>query len=206
MSFNDLKQLQQQQKQQLDQITALKSKRSQLIVYINQHIHTQSQKLTQLLNDKHRLEHELSELSTNPQFSTAVGKSFRHLRHHLNWPTKGKIIPKYGTKIDKSQLKWKGVLFKAQMNQPVYAVADGKVIFARWLPGYGLLMIIYHGQGYMTLYGRNHYLYKKTGDIVRAGDQIAAVGDSGGYQTPALYFAIRHSTIPINPIRWLKRS
>ena len=67
-------------------------------------------------------------------------------------------------------------------------------------------MIIYHGQGYITLYGRNHYLYKKEGDVVRAGDQIAAVGNSGGYEKPALYFAIRHNTLPVNPIDWLRRS
>ena len=205
-SYQSLNQLKTQELQQLRAMRDISTKRKFLINTINTQIQTQSQQLTALLANKQRLESEVQQLSQNPVFYQVSGKSFSALAHRLNWPTKGALINNYNTQIDGSQLKWNSVLFNAAMDQPVYAVADGKVIFARWLQGYGLLMIIYHGQGYITLYGRNHYLYKKEGDIVRAGDQIAAVGDSGGYNTPALYFAIRHNTLPVNPIDWLRRS
>lgn len=205
-SYQQLNQLRLQEHHQLEHIQALRIKRNQLIKNIKITIHGAAHKLHRLLADKQRLEAELRSLNANPLLYAAIGKPFSKLKHHLSWPTTGKLIAKYGTKIDKSQLRWEGVLFKAHQDQPVYAVADGKVIFARWLQGYGLLIIIYHGQGYMTLYGRNHYLYKKTGDLVHAGDQIAAVGDSGGHQNPSLYFAIRHNTLPLNPIGWFKHS
>lgn len=205
-NYQQLSQLRLQERHQLARIQSLKLKRNQLINRIKDTIHGASRKLQILLGDKQRLEQEVASLNANSPYYAAIGKPFSKLRHHLNWPTKGKLIAKYGTKIDESQLRWKGVLFNAHQDQPVYAVADGKVIFARWLQGYGLLIIVYHGQGYMTLYGRNHYLYKKTGDIVHAGDQIAAVGDSGGHQHPSLYFAIRHNTLPLNPTGWFKHS
>ena len=205
-SYLQLSQLRRQERNQLRRIRSLKIERNILIKKIKITLRGASHKLQTLLADKQRLEDELRSLNTNPLLYAAIGKPFSRLRHHLSWPTKGKLIAEYGTKIDKSQLRWKGVLFNAHQDQPVYAVADGKVIFARWLQGYGLLIIIYHGQGYMTLYGRNHYLYKKTGDIVHAGDQIAAVGDSGGHQRPSLYFAIRHNTLPLNPTGWFKHS
>lgn len=204
-SYQSLKQLTAQELQQLNTMKEVSDKRRSLIKTINTQIQTQSQQLSLLIANKQRLENELQQLSQNPLLFQAAGRSFSTLQHHLSWPTKGTLINEYDTQIDGSQLKWNGVLFNAPLDQPVYSVADGKVIFARWLQGYGLLMIIYHGQGYMTLYGRNHYLYKKTGDIVHAGDQIGAVGESGGYETPALYFAIRHNTIPINPVDWFKR-
>lgn len=197
-----IEKLRQQQQAQLAHTQALQNKRNSLIKIINDHIQTQSQQLQSLQSDKQHLETAIKQLSHYPLLYNAIGQSFSHLKHHLSWPTSGKLIQEFGSKIDKSQLRWKGVLFKAHTDQPVYAVADGKVIFARWLQGYGLLTIIYHGHGYMTLYGRNHYLYKKTGDTVHAGDQIAAVGNSGGYKKPALYFAIRHNTIPVNPMSW----
>lgn len=205
-SYQQLRQLKAHEQQQLASMKSLKIKRNKLINKIKNSMQSESQKLQNLLHDKHQLEKELHDLATNPLYFQALGKPFSQLKHHLSWPTKGKLVAKYGTKFDKSQLRWKGVLFKAHMDQPVYAVADGKVIFARWLEGYGLLIIIYHGQGYMTLYGRNHYLYKKTGDVVRAGDQIAAVGDTGGHETPSLYFAIRHNTLPLNPVAWFEHA
>ncbi len=205
-NYRKLSQLKRSKQHQLDLMEHLKIKRNNLIFNIKNNIQSESQKLHELLFDKQQLETELRNLYSKSLFFQAIGKPFSQLKHHLSWPTKGKLVAKYGTKFDKSQLIWEGVLFKTHMDQPVYAVADGKVIFSRWLQGYGLLIIIYHGQGYMTLYGRNHYLYKKTGDLVRAGDQIAAVGDTGGHQSAALYFAIRHNTLPMNPLAWFKRA
>ena len=82
---------------------------------------------------------------------------------------------------------------------------QAKVVFSRWLKGFGLLVIINHGQGYMTLYGRNNSLYQKAGDWVNAGDVIATVGQSGGFSEPSLYFAIRHNSQPQNPEKWCRK-
>jgi septal ring factor EnvC (AmiA/AmiB activator) len=79
------------------------------------------------------------------------------------------------------------------------------VIFSDWLPGYGLLLIINHGKNFMSLYGRNRNLYKKVGEIVHQGDIIASVGQSGGYDTPSLYFAIRQNAKPVDPSRWCSK-
>lgn len=133
-------------------------------------------------------------------------KDFASLQGRLYWPTVGKVSAHYGELMDAGGLHWDGVLINAKLNQPVYAVADGRIVFAKWLAGYGLLIIINHGNGYMTLYGRNHSLYKNVNDEVHTGDMIATVGRSGGYQQPDLYFAIRHNAQPLNPERWCKSS
>jgi len=105
---------------------------------------------------------------------------------------------------EKFQRKNSGILITAPENQDVHAIANGRIIFADWLAGYGLLIIIDHGRGFVSIYGRNRNLYKKTNNSVRAGEIIATVGNTGGYQTPALYFAIRYNKNPMDPERWCK--
>lgn len=132
-------------------------------------------------------------------------KNFALLRGKLPWPTKGTVLHYFNTTIAKSELKSTAELISAPDEQPVYSVAPGVVVFSKWLEGYGLLIIINHGEGYMTLYGRNHSLYKHEGDQVAAGDLIATVGQSGGYEKPALYFAIRYNAKPLDPNQWCVR-
>ena len=98
-----------------------------------------------------------------------------------------------------------GVLIAGKENQVIRAIYPGKIIFADWLPGYGLLLIIDHGEGYMSLYARNHVLNKNVGEQVAAGEPIARVGHTGGYEHSALYFEIRHDGKPENPIKWCHR-
>ena len=105
--------------------------------------------------------------------------------------------------IQGSELKWSGTLFSAPQDRLVKAVAPGRVVYADWMSGYGWLLIIEHDHGYMTLYGRNHYLYKKVGQTVRGGEIIARSGKSGGFRQPALYFSLRHNGAPLNPSEWL---
>jgi septal ring factor EnvC (AmiA/AmiB activator) len=93
-------------------------------------------------------------------------------------------------------------MIKAKKDQSVHVIANGEVVFADWLSGYGLLLIVEHGNGYMSLYGRNQNLYKEVGDKVREGEVIARVGKSGGYKIPELYFAIRHNAKAENPASW----
>src|SRR3990167_4098112 len=183
----------------------LKQDRQFVVIQLNSKISNQQQKLNELLTNKRLLEQTITHLDKATQPHTLIKEDFAHSKGQLNWPTKGQIMPFFGTKIYQSELRWDGILIQAPENQPIYAVANGQVVFAKWLPGYGLLLIISHGHGYMTLYGRNHTIYKKSGDFVHAGDLIATVGDSGGYDQPALYFAIRHNAIPLNPMYWCSK-
>lgn len=203
--FHRLNQLRKTQQSDQFSLKTEKMNRYQLIKKINSTIKNKDQQLTALIDDKHHLEKILQNLEREKLYRTILAENFIHLRGKLSWPTKGEVQNYFGTKIDQSELRWNGILIKAPEGQPVYAIASGIVIFAKWMPGYGLLMIINHGHGYMTLYGRNHILYKKAGDIVHAGDPIATVGESGGYQTPALYFEIRHNAKPLNPRLWCQR-
>src|SRR3990167_1369459 len=182
------------------------TERQQLIQTINQHIETKHQKLVSLLHDKLRLEKTIERLSE--ENSKENGKDvfsnapFARLRGTLPWPLHGQVRHQFGTQVYQSELKWDGTLINALSGQPVRAVAAGRVIFAKWMAGYGLLLIINHGNGYMTLYGRNQTLTQKVGDRVIAGEVIGTAGKSGGFLRPALYFSIRHNAQALNPTHW----
>jgi murein hydrolase activator len=197
-----LQSLQSKQQLQIQQLQQTKKNRQQLIFLLSKNIQSRQQRLSLLITNKRRLEKAIAQVG-NPK--AAFPKAdLAKLHDRLHWPTRGRVQQLFGTQIEQSELKWGGVLIKAPENQPIYAIASGKVVFSKWLAGYGFLLIISHGNGYMTLYGRNHVLYKKTGDIVRRGDEIATVGQTGGYNHPALYFAVRHNGKPINPARFIK--
>lgn len=192
--------LQNQQQQQHQQLTMNKQQRLQLLQTLNSQISNNQQQLTTLLANKLALEKIVSHFATRhtaivePVFSTRHGK--------LPWPTRGKIVQQFGTSIEHSQLKSTGVLIGAAEGQNVYAIAPGQVVFANWMAGYGLLLIIDHGNGFMSIYGRNNSIYKKAGEQVKAGELIATVGDTGGYEQSALYFALRRDGKPVNPEQW----
>lgn len=127
---------------------------------------------------------------------------FRTLKGKLPWPSVGRIRYKFGTPRGSGDLNWQGVLVTAQPGTPVHAVSHGRVAFADWLRGFGLMMIIEHGDGYMSLYGHSESMFKDVGDWVEAGELIAKVGDSGGREMSGLYFEIRHRGTPVDPVRW----
>jgi septal ring factor EnvC (AmiA/AmiB activator) len=104
------------------------------------------------------------------------------------------------------ELRWDGVLISAPEGQEVRAVHHGRVAFADWLRGFGLLLIIDHGDGYMTLYGHNQSLFKETGEWVEAGEPVALVGTSGGRARAGVYFGIRHQGRPVDPGAWCRAS
>ncbi len=129
---------------------------------------------------------------------------FRTLKGSLDWPVKGKILSRFGSLRKGGKLKWQGVTIAASSGVEVKAVTTGKVVFADWFRNMGLLMILDHGEGYMSLYGHNERLLKKPGDWVLAGETIARVGDSGGQGRSALYFEIRQGGSPVNPALWCR--
>ncbi len=129
---------------------------------------------------------------------------FASLRGKLPWPAHGPIAAHYGTSRKLGTSKWQGVLIAAAEGQEVRAISKGRVVFSDWMRGFGLLLIIDHGDGYMSLYGQNQNLRKNTGDWVNGGDVIASVGDGGGQMSPGLYFEIRRGGAPINPAQWCR--
>ena len=130
-------------------------------------------------------------------------RPFRARKGRLAWPLTGQLIAHYGAERD-AGVRWHGVFIAAAEGSAVHAVAAGRVVFADWLRGLGLLLIIDHGRGYMTLYGHNQSLYKEVGDWVEAGEVIAAVGGSGGENRAGLYFEVRVRGKPDNPLAWLR--
>lgn len=133
------------------------------------------------------------------------GGPFASARGKLPWPVDGRLVARYGTpRGGDARTKWDGVLIGAPAGSQVRAVHGGRVVFADWLRGAGLLVILDHGNGYLSLYGHNQNLLKSAGDVVKAGDPIATVGSSGGQETSALYFAIRQNGRPSDPAQWCR--
>lgn len=136
----------------------------------------------------------------------SYGGPFEQAKGKLPWPVDGRLLARFGeSRGDDDRTKWDGVMISASAGSQVHAVHGGRVVFADWLRGAGLLVILDHGNGYLSLYGHNQSLLKEAGDIVKAGEAIATVGNSGGGQdTPALYFAIRQQGRPSDPAQWCR--
>ncbi|MGE6293909.1 peptidoglycan DD-metalloendopeptidase family protein [Aeromonas media] len=138
--------------------------------------------------------------------STKTSGSYNGLSTNgsLRWPVQGPILISYGSPRT-AELKWKGTLIGASEGTQVKAVAPGQVVYADWLDGFGMLLVIDHGRGYMSLYGHNQSLLRQVGQSVEQGEPVALVGDSGGQDRPGLYFEIRYQGEAINPTKWLAR-
>ncbi|MCF7531368.1 murein hydrolase activator EnvC family protein [Pseudomonas petrae] len=136
----------------------------------------------------------------------SYGGAFEQAKGKLPWPVDGRLLARFGeSRGDDERTKWDGVMISAAAGSQVRAVHGGRVVFADWLRGAGLLVILDHGNGYLSLYGHNQSLLKEAGDVVKAGEAISTVGNSGGGQdTPALYFAIRQQGRPSDPAQWCR--
>lgn len=135
----------------------------------------------------------------------SFGGPFVSAKGKLPWPVDGRLLARFGeARGDDARSTWDGVMISASAGSQVHAVHGGRVVFADWLRGAGLLVILDHGNGYLSLYGHNQSLLKAAGDIVKAGEAISTVGNSGGQDTPALYFAIRQQGRPSDPAQWCR--
>jgi septal ring factor EnvC (AmiA/AmiB activator) len=143
-------------------------------------------------------------LATNESLPSNAfdGGSFESLRGKLNLPVRGEVTNKFGTSRQDTGLTWKGLFIKSNEGNEVKSVASGRVVFADWMRGFGNLMIVDHGGGYMSLYGNNQALLRKMGDTVKGGDTIASVGNSGGNDTPGLYYELRSRSKAFDPMSW----
>ena len=135
----------------------------------------------------------------------SYGGAFSAARGKLPWPVNGRLLARFGdARGNDARAKWDGVMISANPGTQVHAVHGGRVVFADWLRGAGLLVILDHGNGYLSLYGHNQSLLKSAGDIVKAGEAISTVGDSGGQDSAGLYFAIRQQGRPTDPSQWCR--
>lgn len=200
-----IKKLQQQRHRELESLKAARAERRKAIAALTRKIDSGTGQVARLKSEEARLLKLIQEIEQIMQdFPVGSRTSFSKLRGKLAWPAKGRLLADFGQSRGGSGLKWDGVLIGAERGAPVRAVARGRVAYADWLPGQGLLVVLEHGENYFSLYGRNDTVTAKPGDWVEAGDTIATIGDSGGQAQVALYFGIRKKGTPINPRRWFK--
>lgn len=214
----ELAAMQAEQAAQQQSLLKQKNAHQQLLQKIALQLKQQRHEIGKLQRDENHLAkllEKLARIASEPKtgiapknniesISRSYATPFISLKGKLPLPVKGKITNKFGSKRADSPVIWKGLFVQSAATQTVYAVAPGRVIFADWLRGFGNLLIIDHGEGYMSLYGNNETLYKQVGDELQRGDTIAAVGNSGGNENYGLYFELRHEGIPLDPATWLK--
>jgi septal ring factor EnvC (AmiA/AmiB activator) len=198
-----------------------KGARQQVLYKLSEQIRNQRKEIDTLVRDEKRLTRlieRLARLAAAPKPVVAVkpgqkvsrvadaslaGMNFDRLKGKLALPVAGDILHRFGQGRDGGGPAWKGLFIRARQGQEVHAVSSGQVAFADWLRGFGNLLIIDHGGGFLSLYSNNESLYKQPGDPVRAGDVVAAVGATGGQDEPGLYFELRRQGKPFDPLTWV---
>ncbi len=196
-------------KQRYDELTKLNTaqeKRQQLLVSLRGRMADEGREIEQLAAQERDLTQLIAELSSIlSDYPISSESPFSEHKGRLTWPVAGSLVHDFGQPRVTDRLKWNGVVLAAPRGREVRSIYHGRVVFSDWLAGLGLLVIVEHGEGYMTLYGYNETTLKNTGDWVAPGDVIATVGDSGGQTRTALYFEIRRGTRPLNPRKWVTR-
>lgn len=179
-----------------------KQQREKKLKALTASIASKQKQLEQMKKDHRELEHIVAKVKTNQQ-SASSPRLFT--KHSLPHPCKGRISQHFGESIQHSQLKTQGIVIQGDEGDPIYAIADGQVVFANWLSGFGLLLIIDHHNGFLSLYGRNDSLDVEAGDTLKQGDKIAAMGKSGAFDRVGLYFALRQGDQSIDPESMLEQ-
>ena len=201
-----LSQLHSDRAQRLTQLEAGRAQRASALDNLQVEARSRAASLGRLRAQQASLERLLRELAraapSRPRADD--GTEFGRLRGRLDWPVAGRVVASYGD-TRASGVDWDGMVVATAHAAPVRAIAAGRVIYADWLPGLGLLAIVDHGGGYLSLYGYNDQLRKSAGEAVAAGDVIAAAGDTGGRPEPELYFEIRRGGKPIDPRPWFRQ-
>ncbi|MDE2235713.1 MAG: peptidoglycan DD-metalloendopeptidase family protein [Gammaproteobacteria bacterium] len=205
--------------QQLTKLTNLQAERTQALAdlqhsraarkltlsQLNATIRSRNQKLARMRDNARTIEQLLSNLQQTLADIPADLEGqhrFASLRGRMPWPVSGRLIQRFGEPLSGGRLRARGDLIAAPLGTPVHAVSYGRVVFADWLPHFGLLVIIDHGGGYMSIYAHNQSIYAHVGDWVHMGETIATLGDSGGQNQAALYFEIRDRKQAVNPQDW----
>ncbi len=191
---------------ELGKLNATQENRKTLLAKLRQRIADEGKEVERLAAQEQDLTRLIAELtSILSDYLITSEQPFSAHRGKLTWPVAGTLVHDFGQPRVGNRIKWNGVVLAAPRGREVRAIYHGRVAFADWLAGMGLLVIVDHGEGYMTLYGYNETILKNTGDWVAPGDVIATVGDSGGQAQASLYFELRRGTKPENPRRWVTK-
>ena len=215
-----LETLEQQREQRVASLRSSQDQRARAVSAIDQQIKSRGGELQQLQSQAKSLERLIAELRKaieraqqaqparkgSPAGAVAKQAPFEPLRGKLPWPVQdGKVLARFGQPRAGGSMRWQGMLIGTERGARVRAPYAGRVVYGDWLPGMGLMLVLDHGGGYMSLYGHNEELFRKVGENVAAGDVIGSVGDSGGHSQPALYFEVRRGKAPVDPQTWLTR-
>jgi len=199
-----LKLLKESKQNEQKQLSSLKVRRQKLVNQLKKEISNKSDALTELeinAQELQQLVDSVVETIEEIPFTKELN-GLKIYKGKMNWPLKGKHILKYGSRTQ-SQIS-SGIMIASKEGTEVLAVSHGRIVYSDWLRGFGLLLIVDHGKGYMSLYGYNQALYREVGDYIEVGDVIAISGQSGGQKQPSLYFELRHKGKPINPKKWFR--
>lgn len=202
-----LEQVRRSLQERRSELIAEQKKRQQVVKQLSQDIAGRGDELKKLQADQKRLE-QLLEAVTEAIVRLPPPKDaspFPQMRGKLPWPIQGKVLSAYGSKLFNNRITSHGLLIQASEGDEIRSVHGGRVVFADWLRGFGFMLIIDHGDGYMSLYGYNQTLRKELGDWVHGGETVATAGATGGQQNSGLYFEIRSDGKPLDPISWIAR-
>lgn len=190
-----------------DALDAAQAARRETIAALGRDIKDENARLRQLEKDRAALDALLRRMHTELVGIEleATKTPFPDAKGALPWPAEGQLRERFGTQRSQGALRWQGVVIAAAPGSPVHAVHAGRVVYADWLRGAGLLVIVDHGDGFMTLYAHNQELTRTTGEWIQAGDEIARSGSTGGQAEPGLYFEIRRNGKPQDPALWCRR-
>lgn len=191
---------------ELTRLNEAQERRQTLLVSLKDKISDEGQEVARLAAQEKDLSRLIAELtSILSDYPISSEDPFSEHKGRLTWPVAGRLLHDFGQPRVSDRLKWNGVVLAAPRGREVRSVYHGRVVFADWLAGLGLLVIVDHGENYMTLYGYNETIVKNAGDWVAPGDVIATVGDSGGQNQTSLYFELRRGAQPVNPRHWVTR-
>ena len=199
--------LESQQEKELAALRSAQQQRTRTVQAIESQIKSQGGELKRLESQAKGLEKLIADLrKALRNVPVAKQAPFEPLRGKLPWPVQqGKVLARFGQPRAGGSMRWQGMMIGTDRGARVRAPFAGRVVYADWLPGMGLMIVLDHGGGYLSLYGHNEEVFRSVGDAVAAGDVIGAVGDSGGHNQPALYFEVRRGREPVNPENWLQR-
>ncbi|NVJ59058.1 MAG: peptidoglycan DD-metalloendopeptidase family protein [Gammaproteobacteria bacterium] len=204
-SIKKLSVLEKSQLQEQKRLLSLKEQREREVKNLARNIASNDKKLSNLRENEEELESLLRQMqkALREIIKEQNLEGLKKVKGKLTWPIKGRVSLNYGERINRD-IRSNGIRISAPEGKEVAAVFHGRVVFSDWLRGFGLLVIIDHGDGYMSLYGNNQSLFKDVGDWVEAGEMISTVGQSGGQASPGLYFEIRHQGKARNPKQWIR--
>ncbi|MDX1561738.1 MAG: peptidoglycan DD-metalloendopeptidase family protein [Gammaproteobacteria bacterium] len=201
----DLARLQREREAELARLDADLEQRRGLLATLDAEIESADERIARMRADEARLTELVEDIARRlADFPVTSDAPFSTLKGELTWPVDGRRVANFGALREGGPLRWQGVMLEAAGGTVVRSVYHGRVAFADWLPLMGLMIIVDHGEGYMSLYGHNGALLRDVGDWVAPGEAIAEVGDSGGQAAPALYFEIRHDGDPVDPGDWIR--